>query len=126
MKQLIFIILFPIIGYTQTVKDTCFTTQQIHDISKTLDNLYYNDSINNSLINQQDAVIKKQQELLNLDSLQLQFKRQQINLLEENINLYVKQQKKLEPKWYNNKIIWFSAGIITTVLTGKLIVEVVQ
>ena len=77
MKQLIFILLFPITIFGQTVSDTCFTEQQI-------------------------------------------------DLLEENIDLYVKQQKKLQPKWYNNKIIWFSSGILTTVLTGKLIVGAIN
>ena len=126
MKQLILILLFPIVGFSQTVVDTCFTTQQIHDISETLDDLYYKDSVNIELINQQTAVINKQDELIKLDSMQLVYKQQQIDLLESNIDLYVEQQKKLQPKWYNNKALWFGAGIITTVLTGKLIVEVIQ
>ena len=100
MKQLIFILLFPITVFGQTVSDTCFTEQQIHDISETLDELYYQDSVNNALISQQDAVIEKQDQLL--------------------------QQKKLQPKWYNNKVIWFSSGILTTILTGKLIVGAIQ
>ena len=126
MKQLILILLFPIIGFGQTVVDTCFTEQQIHDISETLDDLYYKDSVNTQLLNQQTAVINKQDELIKLDSMQLVYKQQQIDLLESNIDLYVEQQKKLQPKWYNNKALWFGAGIITTVLTGKLIVEVIQ
>ena len=126
MKQLILILLFPIVGFGQTVVDTCFTTQQIHDISETIDDLYYKDSVNTELINQQTAVINKQDELIKLDSMQLVYKQQQIDLLKSNIDLYVDQQKKLQPKWYNNKAIWFGAGILTTVLTGKLIVEVIQ
>jgi hypothetical protein len=126
MKQLILILLFPIVGFGQTVVDTCFTTQQIHDISETIDDLYFKDSVNTELINQQTAVINKQDELIKLDSMQLVYKQQQIDLLESNIDLYVDQQKKLQPKWYNNKAIWFGAGILTTVLTGKLIVEVIQ
>jgi hypothetical protein len=126
MKQLILILLFPIVGFGQTVVDTCFTTQQIHDISETIDDLYFKDSVNTELINQQAAVINKQDELIKLDSMQLVYKQQQIDLLESNIDLYVDQQKKLQPKWYNNKAIWFGAGILTTVLTGKLIVEVIQ
>ena len=126
MKQLIFAILFPITVFGQTVSDTCFTEQQLINISETLNELYYQDSVNNALIYQQDAVIQKQDELLQLDSLHLQFKQQQVDLLEENINLYVKQQKHLQPKWYNHKFIWFSVGILTTVLTGKFIVEVIQ
>ena len=126
MKKLIFILCFPIIGFGQTVPDTCFTEQQIHDISETFNELYFKDSVNNALISQQELVIQKQDELIRLDSVQIIYKQQQIELLESNIDLYVKQQKKLQPKWYNHKIIWFSAGILTTILTGKLIVEVVQ
>jgi hypothetical protein len=126
MKQLILVLLFPIVGFSQTVVDTCFTEQQIHDISETLDDLYYKDSVNNQLINQQTAVIDKQDELIKLDSLQLVYKQQQIDLLETNINLYIEQQKKLQPKWYNNKVVWFGAGILTTILTGKFIVGVIQ
>tara|TARA_R110002074_G_scaffold77234_1_gene175219 strand:- start:24 stop:404 length:381 start_codon:yes stop_codon:yes gene_type:complete len=126
MKQLIFILIFPISIFGQTVSDTCFTTQQVHNISETLDELYYQDSVNNALVSQLDAVIEKQDELLKLDSLQLQYKQQQINLLEENINLYIKQQKNLQPKWYNHKALYFGIGILTTILTGKLIVGAIQ
>ena len=126
MKQLIVILLFPIIGLTQTVSDTCFTEEQIHDISETLDDLYFQDSVNVELISQQEAIIKKQEELLSLDSLQLVYKQEQIQLLETNINLYVEQQKKLQPKWYNHKAIYFGAGILTAVLTCRFIVAIIQ
>ena len=91
-----------------------------------MDNLYYTDSINNTLITQQESVIIKQDQLIRLDSVQLVYKQQQIDLLESNINLYVKQQKQLQPKWFNHKMVWFSAGILTSILTAKLIIEVVQ
>jgi len=126
MKQLVIILLFPIFGISQTVPDTCFTEQQIQDISETLDELYFKDSINNVVIEQQKSIIQKQDELIKLDSLQLVYKQQQIDLLESNIDLYIKQQNRLQPKWYNNKVIWFGAGILTTVLTGKLIVGAIQ
>ena len=54
------------------------------------------------------------------------YKQQQIELLEANINLYVEQQKKLQPKWYNNKALYFGAGILTAVLTGKFIVAIIN
>ena len=126
MKQLIVILLFPIIGFSQTASDTCFTEQEVHDISETLDELYFNDSVNIELISQQESIIKKQEELINLDSLQIVYKQQQIELLEANINLYVEQQKKLQPKWYNNQALYFSAGILTAVLTGKFIVAIIN
>ena len=78
------------------------------------------------MISQQESIIKKQEELINLDSLQIVYKQQQIELLEANINLYVEQQKKLQPKWYNNKALYFGAGILTAVLTGKFIVAIIN
>jgi hypothetical protein len=66
MKQLIFILLFPITVFGQTVSDTCFTEQQIHDISETLDELYYQDSVNNALISQQECCYTKTRPIITI------------------------------------------------------------
>ena len=50
MKRLLLILLFPLYALTQTTPDTCFTQQEIIDISYTLDSLYAADSINLALI----------------------------------------------------------------------------
>ena len=105
------IILFPIVSYTQTPPDTCFTEQEIQDISNTLDDLYFKDSVNNALITQQKLLIQKQESLIQLDSVQLQYKQQQINLLQDNINLYIEREKMLQPKWYRSNVLWFGGGI---------------
>lgn len=120
------IILFPIAAYTQTPPDTCFTEQEIQDISNTLDELYYQDSINNVLIAQQKLLIKKQESLIQLDSTQLQYKQQQINLLQENINLYIEREKMLQPKWYRSNALWFGGGIATAVLTAFSISQLIN
>jgi len=117
--------LLPVFSFTQTV-DTCFTEEQIHDISETLDSLYYLDSVNNDIIIKQDNLIYSLEHLNKLDSLQKLYYQQQIDLLNSNIDLYIEREELIKPKWYDSKIIWFGAGILTTVLTGKLIVEVVQ
>ena len=124
-KFFIILLLLPVFSYTQTV-DTCFTEQEIHDISETLDSLYYLDSVNNDIIIKQETLISSLEHLNKLDSLQKLYYQQQINLLNSNIDLYIEREDLIKPKWYDNKIIWFGAGILTTVLTGKLIVEVVQ
>jgi len=125
MKWLL-IILFPITTYAQISTDTCFTQQQIEDISNTLDELYYQDSVNNILITQQKQLIQQQEELIHLDSLQLQYKQEQIDLLKENIDLYVKREKLLRPKWYNSNALWFGSGIVTAVLTAFSISQLVN
>ena len=124
-KIFIILLLLPVFSFTQTV-DTCFTEEQIHDISETLDSLYYLDSVNNDIIIKQEKLICSLEHLNKLDSVQKLYYQQQIDLLNSNIDLYIEREDLIKPKWYDNKIIWFGAGILTTVLTGKLIVEVVQ
>jgi len=126
MKK-IFIILFiwPLITFSQTV-DTCFTSEEIIDISETLDSLYYLDSINNEIISQQEILVSELETVIKLDSIEMLYTTKKINLLENNIELYIQREKYLKPKWYDHKVIWFASGIITAVATGKMAVEVLQ
>jgi hypothetical protein len=126
MKHLIIILLFPFYSLTQTVSDTCFTTQELFDISTTLDSLWQIDSINNKIISQQELIIKKQHGLIYLDSVQIALQQQQVLLLQKNIDLYVEREKHLQPKWYDNKNIWFFSGILTTLGSGILINQLIK
>ena len=85
MKHLLIILLFPMFALTQTKPDTCFTQQEIIDISYTLDSLYAADSINNALIEKFETLTMQHEKLIKLDSLQLRYKDQQIALLQENV-----------------------------------------
>ena len=126
MKWLIYVLFFIICNYSFAQVDTCFTQEQIHDISETLDSLHYTDSINNQLISQQSSLIQDLDHLIKLDSLQLEYKEQQITLLKNNINLYVERQKRLQPKWYDSKLLWFSSGILTSAITSIFIIQAVK
>ena len=124
-KYFIIILLWPLFLFGQ-MPDTCFTENEIIEISETLDSLYYLDSINNKIISQQDALISELETITKLDSIQLLYTNKKIELLNNNIELYIQREKYLKPKWYDHKVIWFGSGILTAVLTGKMIVEVVQ
>ena len=126
MKK-IFIILYlwPVLLFSQ-VNDTCFTSVEVIQISNTLDSLHHLDSINNKVILEQEVLIADLEKVIKLDSLENLYLNQKNEFLNDNINLYIKREKLLRPKWYNSKIIVFTGGILTAVLTGKLIVEVVQ
>ena len=126
MKRLLVILLFPIFAFTQTKPDTCFTQQEIVDISYTLDSLYALDSINNALIDKYVILSKQHDELIKLDSLQLRYKDQQIALLQENVEIYIRRERYLKPKWYEAKGLWFTAGILTTLGSGILINEILK
>ena len=126
MKRLLVILLFPIFAFTQTKPDTCFTQQEIVDISYTLDSLYALDSINNALIDKYITLSKQHEDLIKLDSLQLRYKDQQIALLQENVEIYIRRERYLKPKWYEAKGLWFTAGILTTLGSGILINEILK
>jgi hypothetical protein len=129
MKHVLFIIIMLLYSnntYSQELPDTCFTQSEIHAISNTLDSLYYIDSINNEIILTHRLIIDQLKHVNYLDSLQLVYKMQQISILEENIAIYIKREKLLTPKWYQHPATWFAAGIAATLLTGKMIVAIIQ
>ena len=110
MKHLLIILLFPMFALTQTKLDTCFTQQEIIDISYTLDSLYAADSINNALIEKFETLTMQHEKLIKLDSLQLRYKDQQIALLQENVEIYIRRERYLKPKWYDSKGLWGTAS----------------
>jgi len=126
MKKLLVAILFPASCFTQTIPDTCFTEEQIIEISMTLDSLWEADSINNVLIEQQENVIKSCRTMIALDSVQIAYQKQQIELLNDNVDLYIKRQRQLQPKWYDSKGLWFGSGLVTAILTAFSISSLVN
>ena len=110
MKWLIYVLFIIICNFSFAQVDTCFTEKQIHQISETLDSLHYTDSVNNQIILQQTTL----------------YKQQQINLLKSNIDLYVERQKKLQPRWYDSKLLWFSSGILTSAVTSIFIIQAIK
>jgi hypothetical protein len=114
MKNLLIILfLIPVIGLSQ-IPDTCFTQEQVLDISFTLDSLYQLSDINDQIISEQKSLIEKQKSLIQLDSLQLNYTTKQVALLRENINMYIEREKLFKPKWYDRPAIWFIGGVVTT------------
>jgi hypothetical protein len=126
MKKLLVALSFPALCFTQTIPDTCFTEQQVIEISMTLDSLWEADSINNVLIEQQENVIKSCRTLIALDSVQIAYQKQQIELLNDNVDLYIKRQRQLQPKWYDSKGLWFGSGLVTAILTAFSISSLVN
>lgn len=128
MKKFIIILLFPIIGFSQktTKPDTCFTQQELADISFVLDSLWAADDINNKLIRAYDTVLLTQNTLIKLDSIQLQYKDTQIKLLQDNVDLYVAREKLLQPKWYDKKGLWYGAGFLSALGAGILVNQLIK
>lgn len=116
MKLFLIILFFPLMTWSQTIPDTCFTAQQVQDISYTLDSLYEINELNDSIIAEQSILIADQKRLIHLDELQLEYKTKQVSLLTDNIQMYIDREKYLKPKWYDSKALWFTGGILSTIL----------
>ena len=114
----------PAVSFSQKVKatvvpDTCFTQQEIKDISFTIDSLWAVCDINDELIPEYKSLIEKQKEMIKLDSTQIDYQKQQTILLRENINLYV-EKERITNKWYNNKYLWLGMGFVGGVFIDRL------
>jgi hypothetical protein len=127
MKKLIIILclLIPAISFSQkaktkTVPDTCFTQQQLSDISFTLDSLFIVCDINEQLIPEYQKLVATQAEMIRLDSIQIELQKQQTSLLQENISLYV-EKERITNKWYNNKYLWLGMGFVGGVFIDRLL-----
>ena len=127
MKLLALILLIPFSIFTQkTVPDTCFTQQELIEISNLMDSLSATDIKNTSIISEYKILVTKQDDLIKLNSSQLLYKDTQIKLLQENIDLYIEREKSMQPKWYDKNTLWFSAGFISAFGVGILVNQLIK
>ena len=127
MKQLIAVIVAFFISFNSNAQsDTCFTKDEIVDISFTLDSLTQLDSINKIVINKQKIIIDKLTRVVSLDSIQQRYDADRIRILTNNIDIYVKREKLIEPTWYDNHNIWFIGGVVTTIISTKFITDIIK
>jgi len=115
MKRLIIILfcLLSLNGFSQT--DTVKVPQaELDEIIAVIDTLVTQDSINNILIGQQDQQIKNFMFLAEQDSMIIDFKNQEIMLLNDRIDIYADQMKR-DQKWYNKRQFGFIVGVLSTI-----------
>ena len=60
------------------------------------------------------------------DSLLISLNEQKSILLNERIKLYDDLIKEVKPKWYENKWLWFTIGVLTTAGSVKLAGEIID
>jgi len=132
MKNVLFIFLFiSVLGFTQKTKkqtpDTiCFTKEQAADISFVLDSLWIADDINNALINTYRNAIKKQDSLIELDSIQIAKQDSIITYQKGIVSDLEKKIELLQPKWNDKKSVWFGFGFITALGSGILVNQLIK
>ena len=128
MKLLALVLLIPISIFAQKTQapDTCFTQQELIEISNIIDSLVLADEKNTSIIAEYKILVTQQDTLIKLNTTQISYKDTQIKLLQDNIDLYVEREKSLQPKWYNKKSLWFGAGFASAFGVGILVNQLIK
>ena len=105
--------------YTFTEEEVVNMGNKVKDLQTTVENQTEQLGIYGELI-------KKFENQTQIDSMLLSFKTQQVNILKDREVLYEKQIKLIKPKWYENKWLYFTFGVIATSTSIKLAGEIID
>tara|TARA_Y100001937_G_scaffold78794_1_gene106841 strand:+ start:36 stop:395 length:360 start_codon:yes stop_codon:yes gene_type:complete len=115
--------------YSQEVDDTktyTFTEEQVLGFTNEIKELQLKDSLNVSLVEDLESQIKLYEETSVIDSMLIANKTTQINLLKDTNELLEQKVKLVRPKWYENKWLYFTYGVVLTATSVKLAGQIVD
>ena len=128
MRYLIYILLMGAL-YSQEVDDTktyTFTEEQVLGFTNEIKELQLKDSLNVSLVEDLESQIKLYEETSVIDSMLIANKTTQINLLKDTNELLEQKVKLVRPKWYENKWLYFTYGVVLTATSVRLAGQIVD
>ena len=129
MKYLIYILL-SVSLYAQEVVDEpktyTFTEEEVLGFTNTIKELELKDSLNVSLVDDLESQLKLFEENSVIDSMLIANKTTQINLLKDTNKLLEQKVKLVQPKWYENKWLYFTYGVLMTATSVKLAGQIVD
>ena len=105
---------------------TCYTEEEEINIENHISTLEQNNELNNVKIKELENMIKLYEEKDKNSQVYLTLQIQKNKLLDDRIKLYNDLVKEVKPKWYENKWLWFTIGILTTAGSVKLAGELVD
>jgi hypothetical protein len=128
MRYIIYILL---IGglFAQEVNETktyTFTEAEVLGFTNTIKELELKDSLNVSLVMDLESQIKLFEENSAIDSMLIANKTTQLNLLKDTNKLLEQKVKLVRPKWYENKWLYFTYGVVLTATSVKLAGQIVD
>ena len=128
MKKFLSLLLIFCFLFSQAIveEDECFSADEIQNIELHISTLEQSDSLNVLEIKQLKDIIGLYEAKSKNDSLWLDLTNKKIGLLDKRIDLYNDLIKEIKPKWYENKWLWFTLGVITTTGTLKLASDIVD
>ena len=128
MKRFIYCLLISLtfLMSQEPCEGTCLSDEQTINITNSLKELEHKDSTNTLIISNLNDQIKLYMEQHANDSLLIDLNIQKSKLLDDRIKLYNELVKEVKPKWYENKWLWFTLGVMTTAGSIKIAGELVD
>ena len=127
IKKIVLILLcFSFVLTQEPCIGTCYTEEEEQNIELHISTLEQSDSLNVLEIKELKSIIELYQAKSKNDSLWLDLTNKKVDLLDKRILLYDDLIKEVKPKWYENKWLWFTIGVLTTAGSIKLAGELVD
>ena len=128
MRYIIYI-LFVGLLFAQDVQEPktySFTEEQVLGFTNAIKELELKDSLNVSLVSDYEAMVKRLEATAAIDSMLIANKTTQLTLLKDTNKLLEQKVKLVQPKWYENKWIYFTFGVALTATSVKLAGQIVD
>lgn len=110
---------------TISLDSTTISNEELSKVFDAIDTLVYQDSVKTVLIRDMEYQIRNYEFLSGQDSLLLNYKNRQIDILNEEVILYDARLKKVD-KWYNKPWVGFIAGCATITVSSWIVKNVVD
>ena len=128
MRYLIYILLIGSL-FSQEVNETktyTFTEEEVLAFTNEIKELQLKDSLNVSLVDDLESQIRLFEETSVIDSMLIANKTTQINLLKDTNKLLEQKVQLVKPKWYENKWLYFTYGVLGTAISVRLAGQIVD
>ena len=128
MRYLIYILLIGSLFGQDVIepKTYTFTEEEVLGFTNTIKELELKDSLNVSLVEDLESQLKLFEENSVIDSMLIANKTNQINLLKDTTKLLEQKVKLVQPKWYENKWLYFTYGVVLTATSVRLAGQIVD
>ena len=128
MRNIIYI-LFVGLLFAQDIQEPktySFTEEQVLGFTNAIKELELKDSLNVSLVEDYEAMVKRLEATAVIDSMLIANKTTQLTLLKDTNKLLEQKVKLVRPKWYENKWLYFTFGVALTATSVKLAGQIVD